>query len=220
MSSPTYPELRKQFESDTNYRIIRCELSISLSNDHRRAKYSHRYVLSVTGNQPETDWEITIPSLPPNVNFAGALDADGGLQHTITPMGKTTQIIIKYRRELTDSGPPYEFSYSYETSIRSLIAETIRGRIVNYTEFVMPDVACDLMKISVHLPPRCHVIQSFPAANHESNVISLQYDNMRPLEAFAFSLAYRHSKLGNEVWLWIASVLASGIIGAMIGKAF
>jgi hypothetical protein len=219
MSSPTFPELRKQFPADTNYRILRSEISVTLSSDHRRAKYAHRYVVSVEGPQPETEWEIVLPSLSPTVSFVGASDADGGLQHTIIPFGKSTRIPIKYRRELTQGSPPYEFTYSYETNARSLIVPTVRGRVVNYSEWLMPDVACDLMKVTISLPLRCRAIQSFPAANLESSTISFQYDNMRPLEVFAVSLAYHHSKLGNEVWLWVASVLASGAIGAIVGKA-
>jgi hypothetical protein len=75
------------------------------------------------------------------------------------------------------------------------------------------------MKVSIHLPRRCRAIQSFPAANLDSDVISIQYENMRPLEVFAFTLAYHHLKLGTEVWLWIASVVGSTILGWMLGKA-
>jgi hypothetical protein len=219
MQTPSFPELRKRFAPDTNYRIDRCEIVISLDEDHRRAKYSCQYVIRVTGDIPETEWEIVIPSLPPRVQFDGARDDEGGLQHTFIPQGKATRIPIRYRRELARGSAPYQFSYSYETSVTTIVARTMRGRIINYTDWLMPDVACDLTKISIHLPRRCRAIQSFPAANLESNVISIQYENMRPLEVFAFTLAYHHLKLGTEVWLWSASVVASTILGWILGKA-
>jgi hypothetical protein len=219
MPTPSFPELRKHFTPDTNYRIDRCEIVISLAEDHRRAKYSFRYLITVTGDKPETDWEIVIPSLPPNVLFDGAADAEGGLQHTFIPQGNATRIPIRYRRELARGSAPYQFSYSYETSVKSVVAPTMRGRFISYTDWLMPDVACGLMKVSIHLPRRCRAIQSFPAANLDSKVISIQYENMRPLEVFPFTLAYQHLKLGTEVWLWIASVVASTMLGWVLGQA-
>jgi hypothetical protein len=219
MSTPSFPELRKRIPPDTNYHIDRCEIVISLSEDHRRAKYSFRYLITVTGDKPETEWEIVIPALPPRVQFDGAADGEGGLQHTFIPEGSATRIPIRYRRELVLGSAPYEFSYSYEAGARTSIAPTLRGRIINYSDFLMPDVACKLMKVSINLPRRCRAIQSFPAANLDSSVISIQYENVRPLEVFAFTLAYHHLKLGTEVWLWIASVVASTMLGWMLGKA-
>lgn len=219
MPTPSFPELRRRYTPDTSYRIDRSEIVISLSEDHRRAKYSCRYVITVTGEKPETEWEIVIPSLPPRVQFDGAMDGEGGLQHTFIPEGNATRVPIRYRRELVRGGAPYEFSYSYETSVRTCIAPTLHGRIINYTDFFMPDVACELMKVSIHLPRRCRAIQSFPVANLDSNVVSIQYENMRPLEVFPFTLAYHHLKLGTEVWLWIASVVASTMLGWVLGKA-
>lgn len=218
MQSATFPELRRQHPPDTNHRIERCELRITLGDDPKRARYACHLTIRVTGGQSETEWETVVPSLPPHVQFEGARDASGGLQHTFIPEGTSTRIPIRYRHELTSNSPPYEFSYGYETSIKAVVTPSMHGQVVHYTDWFMPDVDCQLMKVAISLPKRCRAIQTFPAANLDAEVINFTYEGMRPLEVFQFVVVYHKRKLGREAWLWIAGVIVSAVVGAVIGN--
>jgi hypothetical protein len=218
MQAPTFPELRKQYTPDTNYCIKQSELTVTLTDDPKRARYAYQHSIAVTGSRAETEWEIVIPSLPPNVQFDGARDADGGLQHTFIPDGNSTRIPIRYRHEVSNSSPPYQFSYGYETSVKAVVTPSMRGQVIHYTDWFMPDVQCDVLKISIRLPKRCRAIQAFPATNLDTSVVSFTYERMRPLEVFPIVLVYHKPKIGREAWLWMAGVLASGLVGALIGS--
>lgn len=211
-------EIRRELPPNLNLVIERCEVSITLLANPKRAQYAYNYSVAVVGDRSETEWPVAIPSSIEQFKFLGAGDAEGGLQHAIIPAGSFTKIPIRFRRELTKGSAPYTFWYSYETSIRAIVSPTLRGEVITYTDWFMSDNSCDLLKVCISLPKRAIPVQSFPPISLEHNPVCFSYEKLRPLELSAIMLAYQKNSMSKAAWLWIASMLISGLVGALIGK--
>jgi hypothetical protein len=210
-------EFREQYTPDFSILIKSCEVEVSLLPDYKRAKYQYNYTIRVVQGKPQADWFHLVPSKLDQVSLS-ATDEHGSLQTEHESQNEhKTKVTIKFR-EVLQVGQEYSFRFSYETEIISIPFSQVFSRSVVYTDAFYHDNPCDLLLVTIHLPEKCFLTEAKPPADKASGTLSYKDTGMRPLDDFAFLVAYKKHRLGKQFWLWVGTTIVSVLLGALVRK--
>ena len=97
-------------------------------------------------------------------------------------------------RQPVKPGERYTFCYGYESSIGTVVARDGAVRTVTYSDWVIFNIPCDVLHVRVDLPRGARVLAAVPAAHQRDEArVAYRAQELRPLEAVSFVVAYRVS---------------------------
>ena len=213
-------EYREANRGEPGFRLAAAHFSIQLLPDPRRASYTYELCLETVAMEAATEWTYEIPTGEGEMTNVRAWDQAGGLQTLLSRDGGGSARLRVWLREPVRRGGRYLFSYGYETEIKSVVGAGVRTQTVTYADWLILNLRCDHLRVSVHLPETGVPIGAVPAADDQRDrCVRYEIRHLRPLEAFTFLVAYRKRKIGWTFWQWVASAVVSGLVGALISEA-
>lgn len=217
----TPQEYREEHRSVADIRLVSAGVQMQLLGDPGRARYRLDCLVEAQGECATAEWAFDIPTERGEpVADARAWDADGSLQSRVTQVeGEGTRLRVRLRVPL-GRGEQYRFGYEYETSIRSIVTRGGVSQTVALGDWVIFSLRCDLLRVSVLLPPGATLLGTVPAAHSQSSAaVRYEIRGLRSLEALQYLVVYRKKKVGAPFYRWMASAVGSGLIGALIAAA-
>lgn len=208
-----YREMRQAMEG---FRLISATVTVTLLDDVLRARYEYECHLETTGDASARWWYYHLPVGPEQVSEVRAWDARGRLQPWIgAEDGPGARLEVRLR-DPVKPGERYSFWFSYESTIRPVVAGVGRGRTVTFMDWVIFNIPCALLQVHVELPHGAEPISVRPAcAEDEGGRVSYRVRALRTLETVSFLVAYRRTAR-RPVHVPILSA-ASGYLGSGLG---
>lgn len=216
-ADPVTPqEYRETSLPNRGFRLLASVVDVELrAGDPRRARYRYECHLETLGDAPALYWYYNIPVDPAEVGEVRAWDAAGGLE-TRTAPGESggTQVQVRLRAPVR-TYDRYVFGIGYDAVIRSVVADGWRSITVSYADWMIFNIACDELRVSVRLPEKASLVSTVPPAAAGERVTYL-HRNLRPLETVHYLVAYHRTHFGAAFYRWLAGAIGSGLIGALI----
>jgi len=127
-------EYRDSQHGDGSFRLSAVTVTVELLENPRRARYQFDCRLSTTGETPARYWYYDVPADRGEVTNLRASDAGGGLQTRGAP-GRDGGTRVEVRmREAVRWGGECDFSFGYESVIKSVVVVGGRSRTVTYAD--------------------------------------------------------------------------------------
>ncbi len=211
-------DFRQSYGPDETTLIKSCDVDIHLLTNPKEAKYNYNYTVRVRQGEPQSEWFHVIPSADWKVSSIAANDASGSLQTTVEKQGKnSTKLVVHFRRPVA-VGEEYKFSFSYQVHIIAISFSQFFFSSVVYTDSIYHDMACERLIVRLNRPEKGVFLKAHPEADASSNPITYEVSGLRPLDDFAFVLAYKQRRLGKQFWVTAATMLLSILLGAMFRR--
>jgi hypothetical protein len=210
-------EYRETQHGDGGFRLSSVTLTVELLEHPGRARYQFDCRLKTTGETPAMYWYYDVPADRGELTNLRASDLGGGLQTRGAP-GRDGGTRVEVRmREPVRRGGERDFSFGYESVIKSVVVVGGRSRTVTYADWVIFNVPCDVLRVRVVLPSRSLRVAAVPAPQQDDErQVCYEMRNVRPLETQSYVVAYRRAQLGAPFYRWLVSAIGSGIVGALI----
>ncbi|HEU4455693.1 MAG TPA: hypothetical protein VFR81_21700 [Longimicrobium sp.] len=217
----TPTEYREAQHGDGGFRLSAATLTVELLDNPARARYQFDCRLKTTGDTAAYYWYYDVPADRGEVTDLRGFDAGGTLQTRCAP-GRDGGTRVEVRmREPVRQGGESEFSFGYESVIKSVVVVGGRSRTVTYADWVIFNVPCDVLRVRVVLPSRALRVAAVPAPpQEEEGQVRYEMRNVRPLETQSYVVAYQRAQIGAPFYRWLLSAIGSGIVGALIALFF
>ncbi len=214
-------EYRDVQHGDGGFRLSAVTLTVELMEDPRRARYLFDCRLRTTGQIPARYFYYDVPADRGEVTELRGWDRSASLQASgASGLGGGARIQVRMKKPVRQ-GQECDFSFGYESVIKSVVVVGGRSRTVTYADWVIFNVPCDVLRVRVVLPSRSVRVAAVPApAQDEERQVSYDIRNVRPLETQSYVVAYRRAQLGAPFYRWLLSAIGSGIVGALIALFF
>lgn len=205
-------------------------LTVDLLEDPHRARFTFECLVQPAGVPGTVDefaaeeWTYDIPGTEGDITGAHAWDANGTLETELQPgESRATRLRVRFRRMLR-AGGHYRFCYAYEASVRTLVTQGIFTRTVTCSGWLIFNLPCEIIRVSICLPKRTRLMDSTPlervtAASASRTQVHYDLERLRPLEVSQWMVAYAQRKLGVPVWVWLIGQASAGLAGWLIGRA-
>lgn len=214
-----YEDFRRIAPEDLAQRVEKSHMQVNLLEDLKRAEYTWSYTTRAITKTPETNWFFIVPFSQERISQIWARDNDGGLEWRQDVEGDdNTRITIAYR-DPVEEGNNYSFTFGYTTDVISTVSPGILFTTVAYTDWCSHNNPCDKIIVSVDLPKESKALSAVPPADLSHNPIMFEVNGRRPNEYFSYLLSYRKKKLTRAFWIWLATTIISGGVGAGISIA-
>jgi hypothetical protein len=186
-----YRELRPGIDG---FRLVTATLTVTLLPDPRRARYEYECQLETLGPVLARYWCYHLPAGAAQVGDLRAWDERGKLSaRFLWTEGPGTRAEVRLRQPVKP-GECYTFGYGYEASIGSVVAKDGTKRTVTYSDWVIFNIPCLRLHVHVELPLGARALAVVPAADaQDEGRITYRVNELRPLEAVSFVVAYRVS---------------------------
>jgi|SRR5215218_6641792 len=186
-----YRELRPGIDG---FRLVNATLTVTLLPDPRRARYEYACHLETLGPVLARYWCYHLPAAPAEVADPRAWDERGKLSARLLPSeGPGTRLEVRLRQPVKP-GERYQFSYSYEAAIGTVVARDGVRRTVTYSDWVIFNIPCDELNVHVEIPRGARPVAVVPAASErDGERISYRITGLRALETVSFVVAYHVS---------------------------
>jgi hypothetical protein len=210
-------EYREVQHGGGGFRLSAVTLTVELLDHPARARYRFDCRVRTTGETPAWYWYYDVPADRGEVTALRGWDAGGTLQTRGAPGGDGgTRVEVRMRHPVRQ-GEECDFSFGYESVIKSVVVVGGRSRTVTYADWVIFNVPCDVLRLRVVLPTRAVRVAAVPAPpQDEEGQVSYEVRNVRPLETQSYVVAYRRAQIGAPFYRWLLSAIGSGLIGALI----
>lgn len=186
-----YRELRPGMDG---FRLVSATLTVTLLPDPRRARYEYACHLETIGPVLARYWCYHLPAAPDEVDDLRAWDERGRLlARLLGGDGRGSRVEVRLRQAVKP-GERYTFSYSYESSIGTVVAKDGSRRTVTYSDWVIFNIPCDVLHVHVEPPRGARVLAAVPAAHERDDArVTWRVTNLRALETVSVMVAYRVS---------------------------
>lgn len=198
-------------------------LTVRLLADPQRAHFTFDCTAVANPSYMAREWMYDIPAERGDIENAQAWDEDGSLMTDLRAEdSRGTRLRIWFRRGVV-AGSPYRFRFAYQAPIRVVATSGTLALTVAYSGWVIFLVRCDLLCVDIALPPRSVLLHTRPASDapaHDSGApLRYRIEHLRPLESQQWLVAYRKRWVGVPLYAWVASSVASALVGWLIARA-
>ncbi|HET7234045.1 MAG TPA: hypothetical protein VFJ16_28795 [Longimicrobium sp.] len=186
-----YRELRPGMDG---FRLVSATVTVTLLPDPCRARYDYQLELETIGPVLARYWCYHLPVGSDEVEDLRAWDERGRLlARLLYTEGPGSRVEVRLRQPVKP-GERYTFSYSYESSIGTVVARDGARRTVTYSDWVIFNIPCDVLHVHVEPPATARVLATVPAAHARGDgCVTWRVTELRALETVSFVVAYRVS---------------------------
>jgi len=222
--SPLPPQVdtREATTEDLTIKVMLCRMEVRLLDDLRRASYNWDYSIQVLSGETVPMWLFHIPFSQDKVSGIWAEDDHGGLEWSQDADDEDTdktRLSISFRHPLKKK-EKYSFRFGYESETISIVMPGVFTTTVAYNDWCFHDTQCDKIEITVALPSHSKAMSAVPPMAIDRDPIKFAVLKRRPNEYFSYLISYRRRRIGKQFWLWLASGISSGIVGALVSLFF
>lgn len=205
-------------------------LTVEFLEDPHRARFTFECLVQPAGMPGAVDefaaeeWTYDIPGTEGDITGAHAWDADGTLETELqVNASRATRLRVRFRRMLR-AGGQYRFCYAYEARVHAAVTQGTFMRTVTCTGWLIFNLPCEIIRVSLCLPPRTRLVHGAPLERVTAPAPSrtrVHYDleRLRPLEVSQWLVVYGQRKLGVPLWVWLIGQASAGLAGWLIGRA-
>ncbi len=209
--------IRRDVDSDTSIVIQRCRVVIHHQPDFRQADFSYEYEMDKKGGSTLTEWLHVVPVHLNEVSDVSASDDVGGLATIVTSNNAKTHIQITLRSPDTETSKR-RFKFQYKAPSSSLFLLSFFSETVVWTDFFYHLNPFNDLSIEINIQNGSKIKDAKPPTDGSSNPIKYNASNMAPLESLHLRLALKKNRIGKGFWIWLGTLVASGLFGWILTK--